>query len=198
MLLQDAILTVYTQDLSGGYAPFSFDTHNNAGGFMEPINYYRSRGTRFAQTAVQAGDMVKNERMQAYSGAGATLAYAGGQTSTVQANDGTGNLAVTTTISTARPANGPNSLDKILLDTEFVQTAGNIQMNNTDARFTAGRIAQSVSTFATLPATPVIGERAVISDASPLSGISYGDVISSGGGSAVATCYWDGSDWRAG
>ena len=198
LLLQDGILNIYTQDLSGGYAPFSFDTHNDLTGFMEPINYYRSRGTRAAQTAVVAGDMVKNERMQAYSGAGATLAYAGGQTSTVQANDGLGNLAVTTTISTARPANGPNSLDKILLDTEFVQTAGNIQMNNTDARFTAGRIAQSVRTFATLPASPVIGERAVISDSSPLSGITYGDVVSGGGGSAVATCYWDGSDWRAG
>ena len=107
-------------------------------------------------------------------------------------------MPVTTTIRTANPVSGPTSLDKILLDTEFVQVAGNIQMNNTDARFTAGRIAQTVNTFATLPATPVIGERAVISDASALSGISYGDVIGSGGGSAVATCYWDGSDWRAG
>ena len=199
LALQNGVLTMYTEDLSGGKAPMSFSFHNDdVSGFVEPINYRRTRGTFAAQTAVTAGDMVKNERLQAYSGATAQFAYAGGQISTVQANDGLGNLAVTTTISTARPANGPNSLDKIVLDTEFVQTAGNIQMNNTDARFTAGRIAQVVNTFSTLPATPVIGERAVISDASPLSGISYGDIISSGGGSAVATCYWDGSNWRAG
>ena len=196
-LLQDGILNIYTQDLSGGYSPFSFDTHNS-GGFVEPINYKRTRGTRGAQTAVQSGDMVKNERLQVYADASNQNLDVGGQTSTVQSNDGLGNVAVTTTIRTANPVSGPTSLDKILLDTEFVQVAGNIQMNNTDARFTAGRIAQTVNTFATLPATPVIGERAVISDASALSGISYGDVIGSGGGSAVATCYWDGSDWRAG
>ena len=198
LLLQDGILDMYTQDLSGGYSPMAFTFHNDLTGFVEPINYKRTRGTRGASTAVQAGDQIKNERLQAYSSATAQNAYGGGQISTVQANDGLGNLAVTTTISTARPANGPNSLDKILLDTEFVQTAGNIQMNNTDARFTAGRIAQSVRTFATLPASPVTGERAVISDSSPLSGITYGDVVSSGGGSAVATCYWDGSNWRNG
>ena len=193
--LQNSILDLYTEDMSGGYTPMSFSTYNS-GGFIDPINYYRARGTRSTPAAVIAGDTVKNQRNQVYSGPTATLAFAGGETTTVQANDGTGNIAVTTTISTARPANGPTSLDKILLDTEFVQTAGNIQMNNTDARFTAGRIAQVVHIFANLPASPVQGERAMISDGPSYS--TFGTVVAAGGGSNYMPLFWDGSNWRMG
>ncbi len=200
LLLQDGILNIYTQDLSGGYAPFSFDTHNNAGGFMEPINYYRTRGTRAAPTAVIAGDQVKNERMQAYSGAGATLAYAGGQISTVQANDGLGNLAVTTQISTARPVSGPNSQDKIVLDTEFVEVAGNIAMpiaTKATAKATFPRLAQTPFTVATLPTASVnIGERAMITDG-PASWTG-GALATTSGTNQAAPVYYDGSDWRFG
>ena len=193
--LQNSILDLYTEDMSGGYTPMSFSTYNS-GGFIDPINYYRARGTRSTPAAVIAGDTVKNQRNQVYSGPTATLAFAGGETTTVQANDGTGNIAVTTTISTARPANGPTSLDKILLDTEFVQTAGNIQMNNTDARFTAGRIAQVVHIFANLPASPVQGERAMISDGPAYN--TFGTVVTAGGGSNYMPLFWDGGNWRMG
>ena len=200
LLLQDGILNIYTQDLSGGYAPFSFDTHNNAGGFMEPINYYRTRGTRAAPTAVIAGDQVKNERMQAYSGAGATLAYAGGQISTVQGNDGLGNLAVTTTISTARPVNGPNSQDKIVLDTEFVEVAGNIAMpiaTKATAKATFPRLAQTPFTVATLPTASVnIGERAMITDGPAT--WTGGVLATTSGTNQAAPVYYDGADWRFG
>ena len=197
LALQNGVLTMYTEDLSGGKAPMSFSFHNDAvGGFVEPINYRRTRGTFAAQTAVTAGDQIKNERLQAYSGATAQFAYAGGQISTIQANDGLGNLAVTTTISTARPANGPNSLDKIDLDTEFVTVAGNIQMSNTSASFVAGRIRQITDIFANLPASPIAGERAVISDGPAYN--SFGTVVSAGGGSNVMPVFWDGSNWRMG
>mgnify|MGYP001032611518 CR=1 FL=1 len=199
--LQNSILDIYTENMSGGYTPMSFSTYNGVtgsgiDGFIDPINYFRARGTRSVPTAVDAGDIVKNERMQAYSGATATLAYAGGQTSTIQANDGLGNLAVTTTISTAKPANGPNSQDKILLDTEFVQVAGNIQMNNIDARATLGRIAQATVAFNDLPASPVNGERAMINNGPTLS--SFGTIVSGGTGSQTMPLFWDGSDWRMG
>ena len=193
--LQNSILDIFTEDMSGGFTPMSFSTYNSAG-FIDPINYFRARGTRAAPTAVTAGDIVKSERNQAYSGATATLAYAGGETSTVQANDGLGNLAITTTISTARPANGPNSLDKIDLDTEFVTVHGNLQMDNTTASFVAGRIRQIADTFSNLPASPVTGERAVITDGPAYN--TFGTVVSSGGGSNVMPVFWTGSDWRMG
>jgi len=193
--LQNSILDIYTEDMSGGFTPMSFSTYNSAG-FIDPINYYRARGTRSAPTAVTAGDIVKSERNQAYSAAGYTLAYAGGETSTVQANDGLGNLAITTTISTARPANGPNSLDKIDLDTEFVSVHGNLQMDNTSASFVAGRIRQIADTFSNLPASPVTGERAVITDGPAYN--TFGTVVSAGGGSNVMPVFWTGSDWRMG
>ena len=193
--LQNSILDIYTENMSGGFTPMSFSTYNSAG-FIDPINYYRARGTRSAPTAVTAGDIVKSERNQAYSAAGYTLAYAGGETSTVQANDGLGNLAITTTISTARPANGPNSLDKIDLDTEFVTVHGNLQMDNTTASFVAGRIRQIADLFANLPASPVQGERAVITDGPAYN--TFGTVVSAGGGSNTMPVFWTGSDWRMG
>jgi len=193
--LQNSILDIYTENMSGGFTPMSFSTYNS-GGFIDPINYYRARGTRAAPAAVISGDIVKNQRNQAFSGAGATLAYAGGESSTIQANDGTGNLAVTTTISTAKPANGPNSLDKIDLDTEFVTVHGNIQMDNTNASFIAGRIRQTADIFNNLTASPVTGERAVITDGPGYN--SFGTVVSAGGGSSVMPVFWDGSAWRMG
>ena len=68
-------------------------------------------------------------------------------------------------------------------------------MNDTTARATLGRIAQAMVTFATLPAAPVNGERAMISDgaASP----SFNAIVSSGGGS-TRPVYYDGADWRYG
>jgi len=201
--LQNSILDIYTENMSGGYTPMAFSTYNGVTGvagnsFIDPINYFRARGTRSVPTAVDSGDIVKNERMQAYSGATATLAYAGGQTSTIQANDGLGNLAVTTTISTAKPANGPNSQDKIVLDTEYVNVVGNIQMDNTSARFFAGRIKQTASTFATLPTSPnpTAGERAFISDGPAT--WTGGALAASSGTNQMAPVYYDGSDWRFG
>ncbi len=200
MLLQDAILNIYTQDLSGGYSPFSFDTHNNAGGFMEPINYKRTRGTRAAPTAVQAGDQVKNERLLVYADSGNTNLDVGGQTSTVQANDGVGNVAVTTTIRTAKPASGPNSQDKIFLDTEFVEVAGNIAMpgaTKATAKATFPRLAQTPFTVATLPTASVnIGERAMITDGPAT--WTGGALATTSGTNQAAPVYYDGTDWRFG
>ena len=92
-----------TENLSGGYSPMSFSTYNT-NSYMEPIVYYRAQGTRNVPTAVAAGDIIRNERVQVYSGSAnftTTNTYAGGVQSTVQANDGLGNVAVTTSISTA-------------------------------------------------------------------------------------------------
>ena len=69
-------------------------------------------------------------------------------------------------------------------------------MNNTDARLTTGRIAQVVLTFATLPASPVQGERAMIQDGPAYN--TFGTVVSAGGGSSTMPLFWTGSDWRMG
>ena len=167
---------------------------------MEPINYRRTRGTRAAQTAVQTGDQVKNERLLVYADAGNINLDVGGQISTVQANDGLGNVAVTTSIRTAKPVSGPNSLDKILLDTEFVELAGNIAMpiaTKATAKATFPRLAQTPFTVATLPTASVnIGERAMITDG-PASWTG-GTLATTSGTNQAAPVYYDGSDWRFG
>ena len=197
--LNNGILNMFTENLSGGYSPMSFSTYNPSG-FIEPINYYRARGTRAAPTATAPGDFIKNERFQAYSGSAnfaTQFAYAGGYTSQVQANDGLGNIATTTIISTALPANGPDTNDKILFDTEYTAFRGNITMNAQYSSATLGRITQTTQTFASLPASPVVGERAMITD-STASGGSVGTVVSVGGGTFVVPVYWDGSNWKMG
>ena len=197
--LNNGILNMFTENLSGGYSPMSFSTYNPSG-FIEPINYYRARGTRSVPTATAAGDFIKNERFQAYSGSAnfaTQFTYAGGYTSQVQANDGLGNIATTTIISTALPANGPDTNDKILFDTEYTAFRGNITMNAQYSSATLGRITQLTQTFASLPASPVVGERAMITD-STASGGSVGTVVSVGGGTFVIPVYWDGSNWKMG
>ena len=200
--LNNSVLAMNTENLSGGYAPMSFSTFNGVtgsgtGSFIEPINYYRARGTAAVPTAVDPGDMIKNERFQAYSGAGATLAYAGGMTAQAQANDGLGNIATTFSISTARPANGPNVNDKIILDTEYVQVVGNITMGAQYSSATLGRITQITQVFSSLPPSPVLGERAMITDSTAASG-SVGTAVTVGGGTYCVPVYWAGSGWKMG
>lgn len=49
-------------------------------------------------------------------------------------------------------------------------------------------------TAATLPASPAVGERWLVTDAlAP----TFGGALT-GGGSAVVPCYWDGAAWRTG
>ena len=185
--------------MSGGYTPMAFSTYNSSG-FIDPINYYRSRGTRAARTAVVSGDQAFNERFQVYSGASNQLTFAGGSTATVQSNDGLGNVAVTYTISTAKPASGPNSGDKIFLDTEFVEVAGNISFPNSTkatAKAIFPRIAQTPFTFSTLPTASVnVGERAMITDG-PASWTG-GTLAATSGVNQAAPVYYDGSNWRFG
>jgi len=185
---------VSQEEIGGGAATFAFNNYY-AGSLIAPTTYFRARGTKSAPTQVASGDQVVSEGYYVNSGTGHTYVGVGGQTATVQSNDGLGNVAVTYAFATAKPANGPNSLDKILFDTEFTHVAGNLQMNNTSASFVAGRIRQITDIFANLPASPVTGERAMITDGPAF---SFGGVVSSGGGSNVMPVYWDGGNWRQG
>jgi len=194
--INNGVLAMNTENLSGGYAPMSFSTYNS-GGYMEPINYYRARGTRSVPTAVVAGDIIRNERVQVYSGSAnftTTNTYAGGVTSTVQANDGLGNVAVQYQISTAKPANGPNSLDKIVLDTEYVQAQGNIEMVTKSAVFSAGLVQQPSYLFANLPSGISAGTRSFISDGAT---VTFRGAAAGGGGD-FSPVYYDGTNWRYG
>tara|TARA_R110002124_G_scaffold12162_1_gene57885 strand:+ start:852 stop:4607 length:3756 start_codon:yes stop_codon:yes gene_type:complete len=187
-------ITVSQEEIGGGAATFAFNNYY-AGGLIAPSTHFRARGTQSAPTQVASGDQIVSEGYYVNSGTGHTYVGVGGQTATVQSNDGLGNVAVTYSFATAKPANGPNSNDKILFDTEFTQFAGNIQMNNTSASFTAGRIKQITDTFSNLTASPVTGERAMITDGPTF---NFGAVVGSGGGTQVMPVFWDGSDWRQG
>jgi hypothetical protein len=194
--INNGVLAMNTENLSGGYAPMSFSTFN-ANPYMEPIVYYRARGTRSVPTAVVAGDIIKNERIQCYSAPGGfplTNAQAGTVTSTVQANDGLGNIAASYTISTAKPANGPNSLDKIVLDTEYVQAIGNIEMTTKSAVFAAGLVQQPSYLFANLPSGISPGTRSFISDGATVTFRG----AAAGGGTDFAPVFFDGGVWRYG
>jgi hypothetical protein len=194
--INNSVLAMNTENLSGGYAPMSFSTYNT-NPYMEPIVYYRARGTRSVPTAVVAGDIIKNERIQCYSAPGGfplTNAQAGSVTSTVQANDGLGNIAASYTISTAKPANGPNSLDKIVLDTEYVQAIGNIEMTTKSAVFAAGLVQQPSYLFANLPSGISAGTRSFISDGATVTFRG----AAAGGGTDFAPVFFDGGVWRYG
>ena len=185
---------VNQEEIGGGAATFAFNNYY-AGGLIAPTTFFRARGTKNSPTQVASGDQIVSEGYYVNSGTGHTYVGAGGQTATVQANDGLGNVAVTYAFATAKPANGPNSLDKILFDTEFTHVAGNITMDNTSSSLVAGRIRQITDLFANLPGSPVTGERAMITDGPTF---NYGAVVSAGGGSQVMPVFWDGSDWRQG
>ena len=193
--LNNGGFNVNQEEIGGGAATFAFNNYY-AGSLIAPSTYFRARGTRNAPTQVGSGDQILNEGYYVNSGTGHTYVGVGGQSATVKSNDGLGNVTVQYTIATAKPANGPNSLDQIFLDSEFVNVAGNIQMNNTSASFTAGRIKQIADTFSNLTASPVIGERAIITDGPAFN--TFGTAVGSGGGSQVMPLFWDGSDWRMG
>ena len=192
--ITDGSFNVSQEEIGGGIATFAFNNYY-AGGLIAPTTYFRAKGTRSAPTQVASGDQVVSEGYYVNSGTGHTYVGVGGQTATVQANDGLGNVAVTYAFATAKPANGPNSLDKILFDTEFTEVAGNITMSNTSASFVAGRIRQITDLFANLPASPVTGERAMITDGPAF---NFGATVTTGGGTQVMPVFWDGSNWRQG
>jgi hypothetical protein len=192
---------VFQEEIGGGQATFSFNNYY-AGGLIAPSTYFRARGTASAPTGVASGDQVVSEGYYVRSGPGAGHTYVGvgGQTAIVQSNDGLGNVAVTYTISTAKPASGPNAGDKIFLDTEFVELAGNIMTlhaNKATAKATFPRLAQTPFTVASLPTASVnIGERAMITDG-PASWTG-GTLAATSGVNQAAPVYYDGSNWRFG
>jgi hypothetical protein len=182
------------EEIGGGAASFTFKNFY-AGTQIAPSTYFRARGTLAAQTQVAAGDQILNEGYNVNSGPSHTYTSAGATSVTVTSNDGLGNIAVNYQISTANPTS-PNSQDKIDLNSKFVTVAGNIQMNDTTARFMAGRIAQQIVAFNSLPASPVQGERAMINNGPPYN--TFGTVVSGGSGTNTMPLFYDGSNWRMG
>jgi hypothetical protein len=57
---------VTNTDLLGGVSPFGFSTFGNSA-YQEPMNYQRSRGTVGSPANCVAGDVVLNQRWQAYA-----------------------------------------------------------------------------------------------------------------------------------
>jgi len=66
LTINQGTFNVFNQDLLGGQSPFNFNISGNTA-LQEPINYFRSRGTKVSPANVVAGDTMMNQRWQVYA-----------------------------------------------------------------------------------------------------------------------------------
>ena len=123
-------LNVSQNNVDGGVASMAFSSYFSTT-YIAPYTFFRARGTGpGAELAVQSGDAIKNESYIVYGDAGNPFYPVGQNTVSVSANDGAGNVQITTTIQS-----GPGSINRtngsqINLDTNFTKITNDLVVGN--------------------------------------------------------------------
>jgi len=131
LLISNGGLQVIQTDVDGGVASMGFTSYFSTS-FIAPYTFYRGRGTQGSPLAVQGGDAIKNESYIVYADSGNTFYGAGTNSVTVTANDGAGNVQVSTSIQSGPGTGQLNRTNgsQINLDTNFTKVTNDLIVGN--------------------------------------------------------------------